>query len=426
MEIPSIVDEIIEWIPSIDYNSSSTELSVFETTIRYLAGMLSGYDLLTGPLSHVASNKSAVESLLSQSINLADDLKYAFETPTGIPHHSLFETKHTYDSPSDNSIASVGTLQIEWQHLSDLTGNPEYGNLVQKAESYLLNPKTEIWPGLIPTHIDIYNGEFTDLYGGWSGAQDSFYEYLIKMYVYDSSRYGNYSDRWIVAADSTMKHLAAHPPKKPELTFISGYYNQTLDHSSHHLTCFDGGNFILGGQVFNRTDYLDFGLQLVDSCHWTYNTTATKLGPEDFSWNPHRVPKSQRAFYEKNGYFIKNGMYDLRPEVIESYYYAYKATGNEMYRDWAWEAFIAINETCRAGNGFTAITNVNAPGGGNTRNEQESFLFAEVLKYSYMIQKPVSLTSDCGLCRGICIGHADNCLVSSMGFRPQWQKPLRI
>lgn len=51
MEIPEIVDEIIEWIPSINYNSSDKELSVFETTIRYLAGMLSGYDLLKGPLS---------------------------------------------------------------------------------------------------------------------------------------------------------------------------------------------------------------------------------------------------------------------------------------------------------------------------------------------------------------------------------------
>ena len=65
--------------------------------------------------------------------------------------------------------------------------------------------------------------------------------------------------------------------------------------------------------------------------------------------------------------------------------------GNQMYRDWAWDAFVAINATCRVGNGFSSISNVNIPGGGSFNNEQESFLFAEVMKYSYLIQTTVSL-----------------------------------
>ena len=64
--------------------------------------------------------------------------------------------------------------------------------------------------------------------------------------------------------------------------------------------------------------------------------------------------------------------------------------GNQTYRDWAWDAFVAINSTCRVGHGFSSITDVNAPGGGSFSNEQESFLFAEVMKYSYLIQTPVS------------------------------------
>jgi mannosyl-oligosaccharide alpha-1,2-mannosidase len=38
------------------------------------------------------------------------------------------------------------------------------------------------------------------------------------------------------------------------------------------------------------------------------------------------------------------------------------------------------------GSGFSTITDVNAPNGGSSANFQESFLFAEVLKYSYLIQ----------------------------------------
>lgn len=61
-----------------------------------------------------------------------------------------------------------------------------------------------------------------------------------------------------------------------------------------------------------------------------------------------------------------------------------------MYRDWAWDAFVAINATTRVGSGFSSINDVNVKGGGGFQNVQESFLFAEVMKYSYLIQSPVS------------------------------------
>lgn len=48
-----IVRQITDFIPTIDYSMSipNESVSLFETTIRYLGGMLSGYDLLTGPLA---------------------------------------------------------------------------------------------------------------------------------------------------------------------------------------------------------------------------------------------------------------------------------------------------------------------------------------------------------------------------------------
>jgi len=36
------VQQILEYIPTIDFATTSTEVSIFETTIRYLGGMLSG------------------------------------------------------------------------------------------------------------------------------------------------------------------------------------------------------------------------------------------------------------------------------------------------------------------------------------------------------------------------------------------------
>lgn len=162
------------------------------------------------------------------------------------------------------------------------------------------------------------------------------------------------------------------------------------------VACFDGGNFILGGLTLDNPSYIDFGLELVAGCRDTYSQTVTGIGPESFMWlgedSPHgaSVPAGDEAFYERAGYYITNSQYITRPEVVESYYYAYRATGDPKYQEWAWEAYLAINTTCRVGSGYSSINDVNAVGGGGFQNFQESFWFAEVLKYSYLIHAEVS------------------------------------
>lgn len=42
MQVPEIVDTILEFIPTVDFDQTDDEISLFETTIRYVGGMLSG------------------------------------------------------------------------------------------------------------------------------------------------------------------------------------------------------------------------------------------------------------------------------------------------------------------------------------------------------------------------------------------------
>jgi mannosyl-oligosaccharide alpha-1,2-mannosidase len=385
-----IVNQIIDYIPTINYFETADQVSLFETTIRYLGGMISGYDFLSGPLADLADNKTNVEQLLVQSKNLANALSYAFDTPTGIPYNGLNFGDRTTDG-SNNGLATVGTLVLEWVRLSDLTGNNTYAKLTEKAETYLLNPKpatSEPWPGLLGMDISPTTGLFQDARGGWVGGADSFYEYLIKMYVYDPKRYAEYKDRWILAVDSTIAHLTSHPKSRPDLTFVAMYEGQKLKLVSQHLACFDGGNFILGGQVLGKQEYINYGLELVNGCHETYTATATGIGPEIFAWDDTKVPTAQASFYNTSGFYIQDAGYQLRPEVIESFYYAYRATGDTKYQEWAWDAFVAIRDTTRVGSGYSSINDVNVKGGGGFSNFQESFFFAEVLKYSYLIHAP--------------------------------------
>jgi mannosyl-oligosaccharide alpha-1,2-mannosidase len=247
----------------------------------------------------------------------------------------------------------------------------------------------EPFPGLVGTDINIADGTFANNAGSWSGGDDSFYEYLIKMYIYDPTKYQIYGQRFQAAADSAMKYLRSEP--KPGTVFLAAFSGRSTYNSSQHLTCFDGGSFILAGITFNRADYIKFGLELADGCHKTYTAMATGIGPDAFGWDASRVPAQYVDFFKKNGWYPSNSGYYLRPEVLESIYYAYRVTGDKKYQDWAWDAFVAINATCRTGSGFTEVSDVNAAGGGQKMDNQESFFFAEVLKYSYLIQAAVSL-----------------------------------
>lgn len=370
----TIVNQIISYIPSINWASTSTEVSLFETTIRYLGGILAGYDLLTGPLADLADYQEDVDALLAQAINLANNLSYAFETPTGIPWNNLdFATRG--NDGSENGLATVGTLILEWVRLADLTGNATYANLVEQAEGYLLHPSppsSEPFPGLLGMNINVTTGLFTDARGGWIGGADSFYEYLIKMYIYNPSRYSPLKDRWIAAAESSIQYLASNPVTRPDLTFLSMFENTTVEEKSQHLACFDGGNFILAGQVLGEQRYINFGLALVEGCHDTYTQTATGIGPETFAWDQANVPANQTEFFQRAGFYITSPEYILRPEVMEGYYYAYRATGNSKYQDWAWDAFVAINATTRVGSGYSSINDVNVVGGGGFQDFQES------------------------------------------------------
>ena len=162
------------------------------------------------------------------------------------------------------------------------------------------------------------------------------------------------------------------------------------------MACFSGGNFILGGLVLDEPRFVDFGLELTSGCRASYAGTSTGIGPELFEWQDNNTspdafnnqgpPAEQSDFYDETGFWITNPQYMLRPEVIESYYYAYRATGDAMYREWAWDAFVRINRTCSVGSGISAIKSVQVENGTVEFTDfQESFWFAEVLKYVYLI-----------------------------------------
>jgi mannosyl-oligosaccharide alpha-1,2-mannosidase len=62
-------------------------------------------------------------------------------------------------------------------------------------------------------------------------------------------------------------------------------------------------------------------------------------------------------------------------------------TKDPMYRDWAWDAAMAIEKHCKTDTGYAGIRDVNAVPV-EKDDVQQSFFFAETLKYLYLIFSP--------------------------------------
>jgi mannosyl-oligosaccharide alpha-1,2-mannosidase len=149
--------------------------------------------------------------------------------------------------------------------LTELTKISKFGALSQNAEKYLLNPRppaAEAFPGIVGSEVNIVTGEFQSSSASWGGSSDSFYEYLLKIYLYDARAFVRYKDRWVTAANSTITHLASNPKGYPDITFLGRYdgVSGMLVPESGHMECFAGGNFMLGGLALNEPTYTEFGL----------------------------------------------------------------------------------------------------------------------------------------------------------------------
>ncbi|KAF3923020.1 hypothetical protein ABW20_dc0103986 [Dactylellina cionopaga] len=153
-----------------------------------------------------------------------------------------------------------------------------------------------------------------------------------------------------------------------------------------HLTCFLGGNILLGAKYLSRPDLFQFGEALIEGCRHSYASMPTGIGPESWSWSPQQVKPGisgpltipQKRFLKETGIWPTALNYNLRPEVVESYFYGWRITGQEKYRKWAWEAFNAIKKATEAEWGYSEIGDVTeVDKERNLKDNSESFWSGE-------------------------------------------------
>ncbi|CUA76752.1 mannosyl-oligosaccharide alpha-1,2-mannosidase [Rhizoctonia solani] len=381
-------EEGVEFTLGIDFSRSKTDstISLFESTIRYIGGILSAYEL----------DGKKDKRLVDKAKELAEKLVYAWVDNNDIPYNEL---NFTTNRPiiEETGLAVAGTLVLEWSRLSEYTGDAKYRELPEKA-MHRLTLLPAPFPSLPVQMVDPKTNKPNGTYVTWGGGSDSYFEYLIKYGRLTNNANTLWTKQWLTAVDSSIIHLAqeAVDTDIKGLLYLGEWYNGTFRHLGSHLACFHGGNWIMGGRLTDNDTIVDYGLRLTDTCWNTYERTATGLGPEVFGFvgpdgnkaGKAKPSSSDLAYYKENGFYSYNdsmwSYYDLRPEVLESNFYAWRATGDIKYQQRAHAALLSIEKYCKVDGGYVGINDVRLTEQDSYINQTETFLFAEVLKYLYL------------------------------------------
>ena len=369
-------DEAVGWVrTSLRFDSPLRYVSVFETTIRCLGGLLSAHEL------------SGEKVLLDKARDLGDRLLKAFATPSGLPYTTtnLGTGRHAIPEWTRGLLvlAEVGTVQMEFWSLAQHMGQPRYVEpalkvyeILDREGAKLMRNGGRLWP----IYVGSRSGKPTGSTVSWGAMGDSFYEYLLKLWLLTGKTEPRYRRMYLESIKGLQGRLLS---VSGGLTYVAEMKEQAIKAKMDHLVCFLPGTLALGAQHIPEVaaEHLDIAKKLMITCHQMYSRTPTGLAPEYVTFT--------------SGTFSSAGMHVdpdpgalnnlLRPETVESLFYLWRFTKDPIYREWGWTIFVAFERYCKvASGGYSGIKSVM------TKRPQmddtmQSFWVAETLKYLLLL-----------------------------------------
>jgi mannosyl-oligosaccharide alpha-1,2-mannosidase len=151
--IMDMKDEFLEAVDAVGELNFTTsrrkDIPVFETTIRYLGGLLAAYDV-SGKKYNVLKDKA---------VELAEVLMGAFDTPNRMPVMYYYWrptfAKNPHRSAPRVVMAEIGSLSVDLTRLAQVTGDDKYYDAIARItnEFEAWQNSTKI-PGLWPKVVD--------------------------------------------------------------------------------------------------------------------------------------------------------------------------------------------------------------------------------------------------------------------------------
>jgi mannosyl-oligosaccharide alpha-1,2-mannosidase len=143
-------EDAVKGVAKIDFTTTPrADIPLFETTIRYLGGLLAAYDI----------SEKRYKTLLDKAVELAEILISAFDTPNRMPE-TYYYWRPAYVSQKHRAsnrvvLAEIGSLSMEFTRLAQLTGEHKYYDAIARITDHLeeFQMKTRL-PGMWPTYLD--------------------------------------------------------------------------------------------------------------------------------------------------------------------------------------------------------------------------------------------------------------------------------
>ncbi|KFY63759.1 hypothetical protein V496_03714 [Pseudogymnoascus sp. VKM F-4515 (FW-2607)] len=363
-------EEALETVKKIDFTTShKSSIPVFETTIRYLGGLLAAYDI----------SGAKYLALLDKATELGEILMGVFDTPNRMPvlHYNWQpqSANERHRAAGSSNFAELGSLSMEFTRLAQLTGEHKYYDAVARITNALVEWQTrgtEI-KGIFPDSVDAsgcnstYVPEeepvapsqnatkvfprrpFADdmvcrpqgLTAGparqsysMGGGQDSTYEYFSKMWLLLGGLDSTYRTLYTDTMDAIRNRLLYRPliPRDADGSdrdvlfsakmkinpYVPADTNHEMIYEATHLTCFLGGMVGMGAKLFGLDADLPIAERLADGCVWAYESTRSGIMPEDARLVPCENPLDC-SWDEEKYYKYLDPRWSLRAGEIEEY-----------------------------------------------------------------------------------------------------------
>ncbi|CAL8253232.1 unnamed protein product [Arctogadus glacialis] len=348
---------------TMDFNMD-VNASVFETNIRVVGGLLS---------AHLLSGRGGVEAepgwpcagpLLRMAADAAAKLLPAFQTSSGMPYGTVNLARGV--SPSETPVtctAGVGTFILEFAALSRLTGDPQFETAARHALLALWDTRSEI--GLVGNHIDVQSRKWVAQDTGIGAGVDSYLEYLVKGSI-------------LLQDQGLLNMFLEYDRAIQNYTRFDDWYLWVQMHK---------GTVTM--PIFQSLEAFWPGLQsLVGDLDGAIRTFQNYYSVwRQFGGLP--------EFYSiTQGYTVdKREGYPLRPELIESAMYLFRATGDHVYLQFGLDAIESIEKIAKTPCGYASVKDLRDH---KLDNRMESFFLAETIKYLYLLFDPAHFLHGAG------------------------------
>lgn len=340
-------------ISTVSFDQDSV-VQVFEVTIRALGGLLSAH-LIASTDAYGMKIEDYDGELLMLARDLGNRLLPAFEeSPTGIPYPRV---NLRYGVPrggrSDTCTAGAGSLILEFGLLSKLTGDPVFESVSRRA-TFAIWERRDKSTGLLGSTLDVNTGKWIDQSAALGAGVDSFFEYLFKAYiVFGDKRYYKIFEEGINAIGAKM--WGRHPPV---------FYNVNMHNGMIANFWIDSLQAFVSGMLC-QAGMLDAAI----AHHAMYYGIWLKYGalPERFNLQM-QAPEVK--------------FYPLRPELAESTYYLYQATGDVFYLDVGRQIMCDLEKHTKVVCGYGTVHDVTTK---ELEDRMESYFLSETLKYLYLL-----------------------------------------